>query len=115
MTEKDIIGEMAKWLDELWIDYPPTPAEVAEAFYNAGYQKLPKDSIVLSREEYLRLSIFQFETAQQIMTETRKEVIKEFYQSFIDELMRGCGDDKEFWVVKLINEKLKQFCVDLED
>lgn len=38
-----------------------------------------------------------------------KRAIEEFYDSFIDELMRGCGDDKDFWVVKLINGKLKKF------
>ena len=29
--------------------------KVAEALYNAGYRKLPKDSVVLSREEYEKL------------------------------------------------------------
>ena len=38
-----------------------------------------------------------------------KENIQKFYDSFIDDIMRGCGDDEEFWVVKLINKRLEEF------
>lgn len=31
--------------------------EIAEALYNAGYRKLPEDSVVLSREEYDNLKL----------------------------------------------------------
>ena len=44
-----------------------------------------------------------------------REAVREFYLSFIDELMRGCGDDKEFWVVKLINEKAKERGVEVDN
>lgn len=50
----------------------------AKVLYNAGYRKIPEGAVVLSKEEYARLSIFQFNTAQQIMNETRKETAKEF-------------------------------------
>lgn len=49
------------------------------------------------------------------LKQARNEKAKEFYQSFINELMRGCGDDKEFWAVKLINKKAKQFGVEVEE
>lgn len=47
--------------------------------------------------------------------QSNKRMAEKFYQSFIDELMRGCGDDKEFWVVKLINKKAKQLGVEIKE
>lgn len=61
----------------------------AKSFYDAGYRNV-KDKVVLSKQEYERLSIFQFTTAQQIMSETRKETAKKIY-SFLVEYY-GCDD-----------------------
>jgi hypothetical protein len=44
-----------------------------------------------------------------------RKVIRDFCLTFMDELMRGCGDDKEFWVVKLINRVAQVYGVNLED
>lgn len=39
MTKEEQIEEIAKWLDELWVNYESTPREVAESIINAGYRK----------------------------------------------------------------------------
>lgn len=41
--------------------------------------------------------------------------VEKFYQSIIDDIMRGCGDDKDFWVVKLINKKAKEFDIEIKE
>ena len=58
-------------------------ARNAEAIYNAGYRKLPEDSIVLSREESQALKkqieYWEIETkvARKYIDEVRKETAKE--------------------------------------
>ena len=50
-----------------------------------------------------------------VADDVERKVIRDFCLTFMDELMRGCGDDKEFWVVKLINQAAKVYGVNLED
>lgn len=56
MTKQEQIEEMISIMTASNNPFVDVPVEimpkVAEALYNAGYRKLPKDSVVLSREEY---------------------------------------------------------------
>lgn len=48
--------------------------EIARIYYNAGYRKLPEDSVVLSREEYKRIT-------KELVTEQRAtEIAKEDFE-----------------------------------
>lgn len=55
-NEQEQIEEMVSVMAASNKPFVDVPVEimpnVAEALYNAGYRKLPKDSVVLSREEY---------------------------------------------------------------
>ena len=61
----------------------------AELFYNAGYRKIPEDSVVLSREEYKRLLDnairVDMEYLDHELAKTRKETAKEILQCLYDE------------------------------
>ena len=53
--------------------------KVAEALYNAGYRKLPEDSVVLSKEEYKRIT-------KELVTEQRAtEIAKEYFEKIRNE------------------------------
>lgn len=64
----------------------------AEALYNAGYRKIDKDSVVLSREEYEQLKqtiISQSEESTKLCThltqkiiDTRKETVEKILKDF---------------------------------
>ena len=59
-NEQELIEEMVSIMAASNNQFVDVPIEimpnVAEALYNAGYRKLPKDSVVLSREEYEMLA-----------------------------------------------------------
>lgn len=83
---------------------------VAEALYNAGYRKLPKDSVVLSREEYERLKRVENEkdrlyeikldlenqliekgwTDYEGADEIEKRVSKETAEKILNDLVKNC-------------------------
>ena len=73
-----------------------------------------EDSVVLTKGAYESLSSKAKANVVNAV-EIKKETVEKFYLSFIDEIMRGCGDDKDFWVVKLINKKAKQFGVEIKE
>lgn len=60
----------------------------AELFYNAGYQKIPEDSVVLSREEYKRLLDnairVDMEYLDHELAKERKETAKEILSDLLD-------------------------------
>lgn len=60
----------------------------AELFYNAGYRKIPEDSVVLSREEYKRLLDnairVDMEYLDHELAKTRKETAKEILSDLLD-------------------------------
>lgn len=51
MTKQECIDEITKYLDDLWIDYSPSPKEVAEALYNAGYRKIDDKCAVITKDD----------------------------------------------------------------
>ena len=76
MTKQEHIEEMISAMaasNNPFVDVPiEIMPKVAEALYNAGYRKLPKDSVVLSREEQDRIL-----TATETQIEELKNYIKE--------------------------------------
>ena len=41
----------------------------------------------------------------------QSETAQEIWDDCIDKIMRGCGDDKEFWVMKILIETFKKYGV----
>ena len=60
----------------------------AELFYNAGYRKIPEDSVVLSREEYKRLLDnairVDMEYLDHELAKTRKETAKDIFYRVVN-------------------------------
>ena len=98
--------------------------KVAEALYNAGYRKLPEDSVVLSREEYEKLKYTWItdsdaykkgckETAEQDFNtiikalEERKDRVKAFYG-----VAESVGVDI---AIRTVKELAKQFGVEIKE
>ena len=52
MTKQEQIEEMAKIVDEMYNVYTTTADDIADGLYNAGYRKVDKDSVVLTRVDY---------------------------------------------------------------
>ena len=50
----------------------------------------------------------------QVYQQAVKDTAKEIWEDCIDEIMRGCGDDKEFWVMKILIETFKKYGVGVE-
>ena len=50
----------------------------------------------------------------EMLKQERKQTAKEIWEDCIDEIMRGCGDDKEFWVMKILIETFKKYSVGFE-
>ena len=68
MKDKEIIEEIDEIITQCCknvpnkecVDYPDCVRCWAVQIYNAGYRKLPKDSVVLSREEYEKLKKYEY-------------------------------------------------------
>jgi hypothetical protein len=45
----------------------------------------------------------------------QNETAQEIWDDCIDKIMRGCGDDKEFWVVKILIETFKKYDVGFDE
>lgn len=84
MTKQEQIEEMGKVMPEKINDPLDNSRyiifgkslrrEIARIYYNAGYRKLLKGSVVLSREEYERI-------AKELVTEQRAtEIAKEYFE-----------------------------------
>lgn len=61
---------------------------IAKTIYNAGYRKIPEDSVVLSREEYKRLLDnairVDMEYLDHELAKTRKETAKEIFYRVVN-------------------------------
>ena len=52
MTRQEQIEEMARIVDEMYNVYTTTAGDIADGLYDAGYRKVDKDSVVLTRVDY---------------------------------------------------------------
>ena len=82
----------------------------ATTLYNAGYRKLPEDSVVLTREEYnefLRQGAmidFLKDCIQQARKETAREILNKIYH-----LSKGYYIDDEEEYIEMIKKLAKQY------
>ena len=123
---EEIIGIMSASNDP-FVDVPiEIMSKVAEVLYNAGYRKLPEDSVVLSREEYdsLRLQIQQahnkgvqagFDLTIIKQQSIRKQAVKEFAEklkkkvhNYYPSIDSYCTS-RHVILVKDIDELLKEY------
>lgn len=111
----------------------------AEALYNAGYRKIPEDSVVLSREEYemlanqyknleikysnlcdnYRLCKDANETLKQNIIIIRKETAEKIFTELLKEkqlIDLGCGDGTyEYIDVDDLEDLAKQYGVEIKE
>lgn len=66
--------------------------KVAEALYNAGYRKLPEDSVVLSKEEYKRITkeLVTEQRATEIAKEYFEKIRNETAEKILNDLVKNC-------------------------
>lgn len=89
MMKEEQIEEIAKWLDELWVNYESTPREVAESIINAGYRKADEVRKETAREILDKiLKVIEFEASLDdknvtfnLCLEIVKDVIYEYFEA----------------------------------
>ena len=125
MTKQEQIEEMGKVMPEKIKDPLDNSRyiifgkslrrEIARIYYNAGYRKLPEDSVVLSREEYIDLS-------RNYVGEQVAQARKETAEKILDLLVPDCKACDENWhsgclcLRATLAEKIaKQFGVEIKE
>ena len=131
MNKQKQIEEMEKIIDELYNVYDTTAGEIAEGLYSAGYRKIPKNAVVLTKEEYDKLGLFEEsvqeyksdngqlilvkerKTLQKYSTDIadfiRKKTAKEILQEWVDD-NSSMGLDNTF-----VNNIAKKYGVEVEE
>lgn len=101
-------------------------ARKAEAIYNVGYRKLLKDSVVLSREEYKRITTELVteqratEIAKEYFEKIRKETAEKWHYHITTTLLALWKGNKittevyNSWIV-FFNSLAKQFGVEIKE
>ena len=89
--------------------------EICDTLYNAGYRKVPEDSVVLSREEYIDLS-------RNYVGEQVAQAHKETAEKILDLLVPDCKACDENWHsgclclrATLVEKIAKQFGVEIKE
>ena len=96
MTKQEHIEEMISIMAASNNPFVDVPVEimpnVAEALYNAGYRKITKDSVVLSREEYKRITkeLVTEQRATEIAKEYFEKIHKETAEKILNDLVKNC-------------------------
>lgn len=86
---------------------------IAKTIYNAGYQKIPEDSVVLSKEEYIDLS--RNYVGEQV-EQTRKETAEKIFKMLISKLDSNQFLSGKRIIMEVDVENLaKQFDVEIEE
>lgn len=86
---------------------------IAKTIYNAGYRKLPEDSVVLSREEYEKLK-YTWITDSDAYKKGCKETAEKFFKMLISKLESNQFLSGERIIMEVDVENLaKQFDVEI--
>lgn len=113
MTEQEQIEEMAKIIDEMYNVYTTTADDIAEGLYNAGYRKIQDGTVVLSREEYDKLGLFE-ETVKEYKSDNGQLVlVKE--QKKLQKYSTDIADFIRKETAKEIFQKVVNICRKEED
>ena len=96
MTKQEQIEEMVSIMAASNNPFVDVPVEimpnVVEVIYNAGYRKLPEDSVVLSKEEYERITkeLVTEQRATEIAKEYFEKMRKETAEKILNDLVKNC-------------------------
>ena len=113
MTRQEQIEEMAKIVDEMYNVYTTTADDIAEGLYNAGYRKIQDGTVVLSREEYDKLGLFE-ETVKEYKSDNGQLVlVKE--QKKLQKYSTDIADFIRKETAKEIFQKVVNICRKEED
>ena len=123
MTKEEQIKEMVSIMaasNNPFIDVPiEIMPQVAKALYNAGYRKIPEDSVVLSREEWKQIKnslYYSKEELEKKLQRERKETAKESYSKMYDFAYRTKSyyTDALNDIIAKIDETFNDFGIELE-
>ena len=125
--------------------YPSDAKEIAKALYLIGYRKLPKYSVVLSREEYEKLKLFEervrsgvcftqkewfdfcnedskkrtsllIEAKEQASKETAEKILNELHLLFSADYLVGLRNEYKDWkYADLIKRYARQLGVEIKE
>ena len=123
MTEKQQIEELYNLLAGCHIDQGCTEHTncdecKAKLLVKEGYQKIPQDSVVLTREEYGAINLERATDMlraiqEQARKETAKEILQRLYEKFIKYICVGdCYTESD--IEKELQELAKQYGVEVE-
>ena len=116
MTKQEQIEEMATVISNYadkheWELHEPELEDLAIELYNAGYRKIPDDSVVLSREEWKQIKnslYYSKEELEKKLQRERKETEKEFAEKLKIKAIR-LSEIENYHVCNLIDELLKEY------
>lgn len=98
------------------VEFEVYPDEIADKLYNAGYRKLPKDSVVLTKEEYKKLglvveTIQEYETVNgELKLINEKKILKKLQTDFTDLLNQ---EIRELQIAQARKETVEKFARDI--
>ena len=96
MTEHKQIKQMASDMDYACTKkdlYPSDAKEIAKALYLLDYRKLPKNSVVLSTEEWKQIKnslYYNKEELEKKLQRERKKTVKEILQKVKEKALSHC-------------------------
>lgn len=136
MNDKEMIEEMAKIIgwscDKKSMDYCDEVDDCDECraidLYNAGYRKIPEDSVVLTKSEADliagELGVISPSSGKplseaikaQIRKETAREILKELYMHFSADSLCGIVNfNKHYNSAKVVSRLAKQYGVEIKE
>lgn len=127
MIKKDQIEKMAKDYYGYSIDSEADCKFVAEEMYNKGHRKLSEDSVVLSREEYNEIKMYQsyIPEMKKAFDKVRNATIKETTENIFDILYQwldleniekyGFVTIQKFDFLRKFREIYKQFGLEIKE
>lgn len=126
MTDEKMIEEMAKivgWrCNEKSMDYCDTVDDcdkcIAIDLYNAGYRKIPKNAVVLTKEEQdkiLQATEKRIEQLKKELAQTRKETVRGLLKALKAKQVICSPEEDNFVYMLDINELAKQHGVEVEE
>ena len=112
--ERNEIKDIMKLLDKCVSLNPMYKSEVASVLYGNNYRKLPEDSVVLSKEEYKRITkeLVTEQRATEIAKEYFEKIRKETAEKFLQLAYDRCLE-KSF--IKKVEELAEQFGVEIKE
>ena len=111
MIKRELVEEMAQIINgstELDTIAYYRCMKIAKTLYNAGYQKIPEDSIVLSMKEWECLHTDYAKALYNVRQNAIKETAEKFLQLAYDRCL-----EKSF--IKKVEELAKQFGVEIKE